>query len=89
MAKTTNGKAAAAVGKVKTAISLSPRAFKKLGAACVFLDQNQSELLESLISTHLAGYRVVNDQAKSIVQAAPIDRQSEAIHAMENAPSMA
>lgn len=77
MAKSSGGKASPAPGKVKTAISLSPRAYKRLGAASVFLDQGQSEVLESLINVHLAGYRVVNDSAKSAGQATPISSVSE------------
>ena len=72
MAKSTNGKASMPAGKIKTAISLSPKSFRRLGAACVFLDVNQSEMIESLISAHLAGYRVVNDQAKSTAGAMPV-----------------
>lgn len=72
MGKSTSQKASVPAGKIKTAISLSPKAFRRLGAASVFLDQNQSELIESLISTHLAGYRVVNDGAKSTAPAMPI-----------------
>lgn len=72
MAKSTSGKAAPSAAKAKTAISLSLRAYKRLGAACVFLDQGQSEVLESLINVHLAGYRVVNDSAKSAAGAIPV-----------------
>lgn len=77
MAKSTGGKAAPAAAKIKTAVSLSPRAFKRLGAACVFLDSNQSDLIESLISTHLSGYRVVNDGAKSAASVMPITSATE------------
>ena len=58
--------------KVKTAFSLSPKAFKRSAAACVYLDQSQSELVESLINAQLAGYRVVNDPAKSVAQSAQV-----------------
>jgi hypothetical protein len=87
MAKSTSGKAAPAAAKIKTAVSLSPRAYKRLGAACVFLDQNQSELLESLIATHLAGYRVVNDGAKSAVPAMPISSATES-HGLDSSVAM-
>jgi hypothetical protein len=86
MAKPASSKAAPAAGKIKTAISLSPKSFRRLGAACVFLDSNQSELIESLISTHLSGYRVVNDGAKSAVPVMPITSATES-HGLD--PSVA
>jgi hypothetical protein len=72
MAKQQNGKVAAAPAKIKASFSLSPKAFKRLGAACVYLDMSQSELAEKLINDSLAGYRVVNDPAKSPAQVAQV-----------------
>ena len=63
--------------KVKVAVCLSAKSVKRLAAACAFLDQNQSELVEQLISAHLAGYRVVCDAAKSAGPAVPISSALE------------
>jgi hypothetical protein len=72
VAKSTSRQVAATPAKIKTAISLSPRAWKRLGGACVYYDKNQSELLEEKINEWFGGIRVVNDHAKSAAQSAQV-----------------
>jgi hypothetical protein len=74
MAKQTSRQVAASPAKIKTAISLSPRAWKRLGGACVYYDKNQSELLEEKINEWFGGIRVVNDHAKSSASVVLTDR---------------
>lgn len=65
MAKSKSRPAAAVAAKIKTAASFSPKAFKRLGAASVYYDRTQSDLLEELVNDRFAGFKVVIDQAKS------------------------
>ena len=53
MAKSTGKKAAV---KVKTAVSLSAEAFRKLAIAGAVENKSQSELVEMMISRLLSGY---------------------------------
>jgi hypothetical protein len=56
MAKSTGRKVVSAPARVKTAVCLSPEAFKRLGAACISEDMTQSELVELMINRLLSGY---------------------------------
>lgn len=78
MRKPNSGKTVPSPAKTKMAFSLSAKAVKRLGAACVFFDQNQSELVESLINDNFSGLRVVDDRAKPIVQASPSESNESA-----------
>ena len=42
--------------KTKTAVCLSDAAIKRLGAACVYHDADQSALVEWMINEYLSGY---------------------------------
>lgn len=64
MARPTSRQVATKTARVKTAVSISPKAFKCLGAACLAEDMTQSELVEQLISRHLSGYFVANRGTK-------------------------
>ena len=44
--------------KVKTAVHLSPEAFKRLGVHCAMDGRTQSEVVEELITAGLRKYRV-------------------------------
>lgn len=44
--------------RVKTAVMLSPEAFRRLGIACVMEAKSQSELVEEALGRHLARYVV-------------------------------
>jgi hypothetical protein len=56
MAKSISRKVVSAPARVKTAVCLSPEAFKRLGAACISEGMTQSELVELMISRLLSGY---------------------------------
>jgi hypothetical protein len=43
---------------VKTAVVISPEAFRRLGAACLAENMTQSEIVEMLINRSLSGYVV-------------------------------
>jgi hypothetical protein len=44
--------------RVKTAVVISPEAFRRLGAACLAENMTQSEIVEMLINRSLSGYVV-------------------------------
>jgi hypothetical protein len=73
MRKSQSGKSVPVPTKTKMAFSLSPKAVKRLGAACVFYDENQSQLVERIINEQFAGLRVVDDRAKTNVPAIATD----------------
>jgi hypothetical protein len=56
MAKSIGRKVVSSPARVKTAVCLSPEAFKRLGAACISEGMTQSELVELMISRMLSGY---------------------------------
>jgi hypothetical protein len=68
MAKATNRRAVQSAVKVKTAVTLSPECFKRLGACCLSEGLSQSEVVERLINERLAGY-VVSIRGTRIVDA--------------------
>lgn len=73
MRKSQSGKAVPVPSKTKMAFSLSAKAVKRLGAACVLYDENQSQLVERIINEQFAGLRVVDDRAKSASPVVNID----------------
>jgi hypothetical protein len=58
MAKSLSRKAVSAPARVKTAVCISPEAFRRLGAACLAESMTQSELVELMINRMLSGYVV-------------------------------
>ena len=74
MRKSQNGKVVQVPSKTKMAFSLSGKAVKRLGAACVLYDENQSQIVERLINEQFAGLRVVDDRAKVAASTVSIDR---------------
>jgi hypothetical protein len=58
MAKSTGRKLHSAPARVKTAVVISPEAFRRLGAACLAESMTQSEIVEMLINRSLSGYVV-------------------------------
>ncbi len=76
MAKSTSRVAASKPIRVKTAVIISPEAFRRLGACCLSENMTQSEVVEMLINRSLSGY-VVSVRGERINPVAPIDRQAE------------
>lgn len=68
MAKSTSRRAVQSAAKVKTAVTLTPECFKRLGACCLSEGLSQSEVVERLINERLAGY-VVSIRGSRIVDA--------------------
>jgi hypothetical protein len=71
--------------RVKTAVVISPEAFRRLGAACLAENLTQSELVELLINRSLSGYvvsvrgeRISAGSAVSTVSAIPAPESSRA-----------
>jgi hypothetical protein len=58
MAKSLSRTVATKPSRVKTAVVISPEAFRRLGAACLAENLTQSELVELLINRSLSGYVV-------------------------------
>jgi hypothetical protein len=58
MAKSTGRTVGQKAPRIKTAVMLSPEAFKRLGAACLAEGHGQSEIVEALINRNLSGYVV-------------------------------
>jgi hypothetical protein len=58
MAKSINRTVATKPSRVKTAVVISPEAFRRLGAACLAESMTQSEIVEMLINRSLSGYVV-------------------------------
>ncbi len=63
--------------RVKTAVVISPEAFRRLGACCLSENMTQSEVVEMLINRALSGY-VVSVRGSGLNPVASIDRQTEA-----------
>jgi hypothetical protein len=87
MAKSNGRKAVSAPARVKTAVVISPEAFRRLGAACLSENMTQSEVVELLINRSLSGY-VVSVRGERINPGAPIDRLDPADHGRESAAVM-
>jgi hypothetical protein len=58
MAKANSRVVATKPSRVKTAVVISPEAFRRLGAACLAENLSQSEIVEALINRALSGYVV-------------------------------
>jgi hypothetical protein len=56
MAKSSSRKVVSAPARIKTAVSLTPESFKRLGAACIQEGMTPSELVELMINRLLSGY---------------------------------
>jgi hypothetical protein len=82
MAKSTSRKAVSAPARVKTAVVISPEAFRRLGAACLAENMTQSEIVEMMINRLLSGY-VVSVRGEWINAVAPIDRPNLEDHERE------
>ncbi len=88
MAKSTNRKAVSAPARVKTAVLISPEAFRRLGAAYLAENMTQSEIVEMLFNRALSGY-VISIRGERINPVAPIDRPCLDDHARETIPAAA
>ncbi len=75
MAKSTSRKIVQAPARVKTAVVITPEAFKRLGACCLSENMTQSEVVEMLINRHLSGY-VLSIRGDRLVSTALVDRQN-------------
>jgi hypothetical protein len=81
MAKSISRKVVSAPARVKTAVCLSPEAFKKLGAACISEGMTQSDLVELMITRLLSGYVIqVRGERISAASVGSIDRPSSTDH---------
>jgi hypothetical protein len=80
MAKSNSRAVTVKPSRVKTAVCLSPEAFKRLGAACIQEGMTQSELVELMISRMLSGYVIsVRGQGINASSVASIDRTSPGV----------
>jgi hypothetical protein len=81
MSKSNSRSVAAKPSRIKTAVVISPEAFRRLGAACLAENLSQSEIVEALINRALSGYVVsVRGQGFHAGQANPaasVDRRIE------------
>ena len=79
MAKSNSRTGAAKPTRIKTAVVISPEAFRRLGAACLAENMTQSEIVEMLINRSLSCY-VVQVRGQGIHSNAVVsnDRPSEA-----------
>lgn len=79
MARSISRAVATKPSRVKTAVVISPEAFRRLGAACLAENMTQSELVEALINRSLSGYVVsVRGQGFRAGSVAPEYRAVEA-----------
>jgi hypothetical protein len=82
MAKSTSRTVATKPSRIKTAVVISPEAFRRLGAACLAENMTQSEIVEMLINRALSGYvvsvRGVGIHSGPVASTVSTDRQSEA-----------
>jgi len=73
MAKSTSRHVAASPARVKTAVTISAEAYRRLRAACAAEGLEQGELIELLINRLLSGY-VVSVRGERIVPVEGKDR---------------
>ena len=73
MAKPIARKVAAVPARVKTAVTISAEAYRRLRTACAAEGLEQGELVELLINRHLAGY-VVQVRGERVVAGDGKDR---------------
>jgi mRNA-degrading endonuclease toxin of MazEF toxin-antitoxin module len=67
---------ATAPGKIRPAVIISPKLFRRLGAACLAESMTQSEIVELMINRLLSGY-VVSVHGDRIGSVANLDRSSQ------------
>jgi hypothetical protein len=93
VAKPTSRIVASKPARVKTAVVISPEAFRRLGAACLAENMTQSDIVEMLINRSLSGYVVsVRGQGLHANPAGPVatnDRPGEAPEVNLAAPAAA
>lgn len=73
MVKLTGRKVPAPPARVKTAVTISAEAYRRLRAACAAEGLEQGELMELLINRHLSGY-VVQIRGERVVAGDGKDR---------------
>jgi hypothetical protein len=73
MAKSTNRKVAAGPARVKTAVTISAEAYRRLRAACAAEGLEQGELIELMINRLLSGY-VVSVRGERVIATESKDR---------------
>src|SRR4051812_22888458 len=88
MAKSTSRVVTQKPARVKTAVVISPEAFKRLGACCLSENMTQSEVVELLINRALSGY-VLAVRGAGLNPGASIDRPNLDDHGRENVPAAA
>jgi hypothetical protein len=88
MAKTPSRKVAVSPSRVKTAVTISAEAYRRLRAACAAEGLEQGELIELLINRLLSGY-VVSVRGERIVTAEAQDRAAGEAEAKRTGPSAA
>ena len=76
MAKSNSRTVASKPARVKTAVLLTPEAFRRLGECCLSESMTQSDVIERLINRSLAGY-VLQVRGERINPVASIDRPTE------------
>ncbi len=88
LAKTTGRKVAAAPSRVKTAVTISAEAYRRLRAACAAEGLEQGELIELMINRLLSGY-VVSIRGERIVPVEGKDRDGGEAEAKRTGPAAA
>ena len=88
MAKATSRKVAATPARVKTAVTISAEAYRRLRAACAAEGLEQGELIELLINRLLSGY-VVSVRGERIVSTEAQDRAAGEADAKRTGPAAA
>jgi hypothetical protein len=73
MAKTSSRQVAASPSRVKTAVTISAEAYRRLRAACAAEGLEQGELIELMINRLLSGY-VVSIRGERVVAVEGKDR---------------
>jgi hypothetical protein len=88
MTKSTSRKAAMSTARVKTAVTISAEAYRRLRAACAAEDLEQGELIELMINRLLSGY-VVSIRGERIVPVEGKDRAEGEPEAKRPGPAAA
>jgi hypothetical protein len=71
--------------RVKTAVCISPDAFRRIGACCIKENMTQSEVIEFLVDKHLSGYSVsvrgggIKDPGNQAVPAIPAESDDRSV----------
>jgi hypothetical protein len=88
MAKSNSRSVVQKPARVKTAVVISPEAFKRLGACCLSENMTQSEVVELLINRSLGSY-VLSVRGERINPGASIDRVNQTGPVTESAQDAA